>query len=81
MKKYIAFDIGGTQIKYGIVSEIGIVLNQHAISSVGISTAGIVDSSKGMITGSMDHIPCYAGIPIVDKLQSVQRALSRLKMM
>lgn len=26
MKEYITFDIGGTQIKYGIVSEIGIVL-------------------------------------------------------
>ena len=26
MKEYIAFDIGGTHIKYGIVSETGTVL-------------------------------------------------------
>ncbi|PFZ13771.1 sugar kinase [Bacillus pseudomycoides] len=97
MKKYIAFDIGGTQIKYGIVSEIGTLLehqtvsteahlggeqivqkliclsqelmNQHAISGIGISTAGIVDISKGMITGGMEHIPHYAGIPIIDRLK------------
>ena len=31
MKEYIAFDIGGTQIKYGIVSETGIVLKHKAV--------------------------------------------------
>lgn len=98
MKQYIAFDIGGTEIKYGIVSEIGTLLehqtvsteshlggeqivqkliclsqelmNQHAISGIGISTAGIVDIHKGMITGGVDHIPRYAGIPIIDRLQT-----------
>ncbi|MBO1581168.1 ROK family protein [Bacillus sp. XF8] len=98
MKKYIAFDIGGTQIKCGIVSESGVLLehqfvqteaylggeqivqkliclsqdlmNQRAISGVGISTAGIVDINKGIITGGVDHIPRYAGIPIVDRLQT-----------
>ncbi|KFN01852.1 ROK family protein [Bacillus clarus] len=99
MKKYIAFDIGGTQIKYGIVSELGILLNQkttlteahlggeqivqklislaeqlmneHIVSGIGISTAGIVDIHKGIITGGVDHIPRYAGIPIIDRLQTV----------
>ena len=31
MKEYIAFDIGGTQIKYGIVSETGTVLKHKAV--------------------------------------------------
>ena len=31
MKEYIAFDIGGTQIKYGIVSETGTVLKHKTI--------------------------------------------------
>ncbi|MDM5153252.1 ROK family protein [Bacillus sp. DX1.1] len=97
MKKYIAFDVGGTEIKYGIVSETGMllkhqvvsteaslggeqivhkliclsqeVMKRHAIFGVGISTAGIVDINKGMITGGVDHIPRYAGIPIVNRLQ------------
>lgn len=99
MKEYIAFDIGGTQIKYGIVSEIGGVLihkkvsteihlggeqivqkliylskklmTEHTISGIGISTAGIVDIDKGVITGGVDHIPHYANISIVERLQEV----------
>lgn len=99
MKEYIAFDIGGTQIKYGIVSELGGVLkhktipteihlggeqivqklillskklmNEHTISGIGISTAGIVDIYKGIVTGGADHIARYATIPIVDRLQEV----------
>ncbi|HEK9102928.1 ROK family protein [Bacillus pfraonensis] len=98
MKKYIAFDIGGTQIKYGVVSEFGTVLvhqivsteahlggeqivqklislsqhlmSKHNISGISISTAGIVDIHKGMVTGGVDHIPRYAGTPIVDRLQT-----------
>ncbi|KAA0765156.1 ROK family protein [Bacillus sp. SH5-2] len=99
MKEYIAFDIGGTQIKYGIVSEKGTVLkhkavpteihlggeqivqklillskklmNEHTILGIGISTAGIVDVNKGVVTGGVDHIPNYAAIPIIDRLQEV----------
>ncbi|PHG58694.1 ROK family protein [Bacillus wiedmannii] len=99
MKEYIAFDIGGTQIKYGIVSETGTVLkhktvsteihlggeqiiqklillskklmNEHTISGIGISTAGIVNIHKGVVTGGVDHIPNYATIPIIDRLQRV----------
>ena len=33
MKEYIAFDIGGTQIKYGIVSEIGRVLKRQTVAT------------------------------------------------
>lgn len=96
VKKYIAFDIGGTQIKYGIISKSGILLNhettlteahlggeqivqkiislaeqlmnEHVVSGIGISTAGIVDIHRGIITGGVDHIPRYAGIPIIDRL-------------
>ncbi|MFV1009245.1 ROK family protein [Bacillus cereus] len=99
MKEYIAFDIGGTQIKYGIVSEIGRVLkrqtvateihlggeqiiqklillskklmNEHTIAGIGISTAGIVDINKGIVTGGADHIPGYSTIPIIDRLQEI----------
>ncbi|HDR3650825.1 ROK family protein [Bacillus cereus group sp. Bce001] len=99
MKEYIAFDIGGTQIKYGIVSETGIVLkhktvpteihfggeqiiqklillskklmSEHTISGIGISTAGIVDVNKGIVTGGADHIPGYSTIPIINRLQEV----------
>ncbi|MEB8804353.1 ROK family protein [Bacillus cereus] len=99
MKEYIAFDIGGTQIKYGIVSEIGRVLkrktvateihlggeqiiqkliyvsqkimNEHTIAGIGISTTGIVDINKGVVTGGADHIPGYSTIPIIDRLQEI----------
>lgn len=99
MKEYIAFDIGGTQIKYGIVSEIGRVLkrktvateihlggeqiiqkliyvsqkimNEHTIAGIGISTTGIVDINKGIVTGGADHIPGYSTIPIIDRLQEI----------
>ncbi|MCU4990630.1 ROK family protein [Bacillus cereus] len=99
MKAYIAFDIGGTQIKYGIVSETGTVLkhktvpteihlggeqiiqklillskklmSEHTISGIGISTAGIVDVNKGIVTGGADHIPGYSTIPIIDRLQAI----------
>ncbi|ASL63216.1 ROK family protein [Bacillus cereus] len=99
MKEYIAFDIGGTQIKCGIVSEIGRVLkrktvateihlggeqiiqkliyvskkimNEHTIAGIGISTTGIVDINKGIVTGGADHIPGYSTIPIIDRLQEI----------
>ncbi|MED2982866.1 ROK family protein [Bacillus thuringiensis] len=99
MKEYIAFDIGGTQIKYGIVSEIGRVLkrktvateihlggeqiiqkliyvskkimNEHTIAGIGISTTGIVDINKGIVTGGADHIPGYSTIPIIDRLPEI----------
>lgn len=99
MKEYIAFDIGGTQIKYGIVSEAGTVrkhktvpteihlggeqivqklillsqklINEHTISGIGISTAGIINIYKGVVMGGVDHIPNYATIPIIDRLQEV----------
>ncbi|PER15069.1 sugar kinase [Bacillus cereus] len=99
MKEYIAFDIGGTQIKYGIISEAGRVLkrktvateihlggeqiiqklillskklmNEHTIAGIGISTAGIVDINKGIVTGGADHIPGYSTIPIIDRLQEI----------
>ena len=99
MKEYIAFDVGGTQIKYGIVSETGTVrkhqtvpteihlggeqiiqkliyvskkiMNEHTITGIGISTTGIVDINKGIVTGGADHIPGYSTILIIDRLQEI----------
>ncbi|OPA19459.1 sugar kinase [Bacillus cereus] len=99
MKEYIAFDVGGTQIKYGIVSETGTVrkhqtvpteihlggeqiiqkliyvskkiMNEHTIVGIGISTAGIVDINKGIVTGGANHIPGYSTILIIDRLQEI----------
>ncbi|WP_249652579.1 ROK family protein, partial [Lysinibacillus sp. D4A1_S13] len=36
-----------------------------------ISTAGYVIIHRGIITCGVDHIPRYAGIPIIDRLQAV----------
>lgn len=33
MTKYVAIDIGGTQIKYGLVDEVGTILEQHKIDT------------------------------------------------
>lgn len=46
-------------------------MTEHTISGIGISTAGIVDIDKGVITGGVDHIPRYANISIVERLQEV----------
>lgn len=46
-------------------------MTEHTIVGIGISTAGIVDIDKGAITGGVDHIPHYANISIVERLQEV----------
>ncbi len=96
-KHYIAIDIGGTAIKYGVVREDGVIclfdtidteahLGGQAIlkkveaivaslfgawnpSGIGISTAGMVDSEKGIILHSGDTIPAYAGISFRECLE------------
>ena len=45
-------------------------MSEHTISGI-ISTAGIVDVNKGIVTGGADHIPGYSTIPIINRLQEV----------
>ena len=33
------------------------IMNEHTIAGIGISTTGIVDINKGIVTGGADHIP------------------------
>ena len=46
-------------------------MGEHTISGIGISTAGIVNIHKGIVTGGVEHIRNYATIPIIDRLQEV----------
>lgn len=92
MKQYICIDIGGTSIKYGVLSEDVKILTSHSmpteahmggagimnkvksiisdylrnynISGICISTAGMVDCEKGVITYSAPLIPNYIGTEI-----------------
>ncbi len=46
-------------------------MGEHKVWGIGISTAGIVDVNKGIVTGGVDHIPGYSMIPIMNRLQAV----------
>lgn len=89
MKRYVSIDIGGTAIKYGVISEdgqiqcrnvtdteahkggpailnkvqniVGRFLQQEEVSGICISTAGVVDTQKGIIVHSAPLIPDYIG--------------------
>lgn len=97
MKKYMSIDIGGTAIKYGLISEEGTILNRFEtrteaekggsailekviriaeqfftsdeISGICISTAGMVDPEKGIITYAAPLIPNYAGTNYKETLE------------
>ncbi|MBJ6945646.1 ROK family protein, partial [Vibrio cholerae] len=47
------------------------LMSEHTITGIGISTAGIVDVNRGVVTGGADHIPGYSTIPIINRLQEV----------
>ncbi len=91
----IVFDIGGTNIKYGIYDD-GILKNtaetpteahnggasiiekvaniiksnlNYTIDSIGISTAGQIDSKKGIVAFANDNIPNYTGFEIKKYLE------------
>lgn len=92
--RILAFDIGGTEIKYAFCDEnfnltekksiptnaheggrriiervIEIVKSCDNIDSVGISTAGQVDSVKGEIVFATETIPGYTGVKIKELVE------------
>lgn len=97
MKKYVSIDIGGTAIKYGLLSAQGIIIHrgetpteawkggpsilekaititdrfyqEHEIAGICISTAGIVNTEKGLIQHSAPLIPGYTGICFKEPMQ------------
>ncbi|MEE6450805.1 ROK family protein [Gottfriedia acidiceleris] len=97
MRKFLAFDIGGTLIKYGVLFENGtfiekyespteahlggtailkkvkefgqILIKQHDISGVCISSAGQVDSKEGIILYASPLIPHYTGTQLKRELE------------
>ncbi len=97
MKKYVSIDIGGTAIKYGLLSAEGIIIHrgetpteawkggpsilekaititdrfyqEHEIAGICISTAGIVNTEKGLIQHSAPLIPGYTGICFKEPMQ------------
>lgn len=101
MKAYIALDIGGTFVKYGLVTEQGEVLESGRIptnpeegrerliarlvetaerlrggaeglqiAGIGVSTAGIVDSSTGEVIGGVENIPHWKHAQVKRELES-----------
>lgn len=93
--KILAFDIGGTEIKYAFCDEnfnltesksvptnayeggrkiidrvVEIIKSCGGVDRVGISTAGQVDSEKGMIVYATDSIPGYTGTKIKEIVES-----------
>lgn len=93
--KILAFDIGGTEIKYAFCDEnfnltekksiptnaheggkriiervIEIIKSCDVIDRIGISTAGQVDSQKGMIVYATDSIPGYTGTKIKEIIEA-----------
>ncbi len=93
--KILAFDIGGTEIKYAFCDEsfnltekksvptnaheggkriieriIEIIKGCDGIDRIGISTAGQVDSEKGMIVYATDSIPGYTGTKIKEIIEA-----------
>lgn len=97
-KKYVSIDIGGTAIKYGLLSEKGEIISRgerktesykggpsilkkvvkitnsfcetEEISGICISTAGMVDTTKGEIFHSASLIPNYKGINFKKTLEN-----------
>lgn len=98
MRNFLAFDIGGTLLKYGVLTEKGVfleksetateaqlggrevlkkvkhigqkLLDQYKISGICISTAGQVDSDKGVILYASSLIPHYTGMEVKKELEA-----------
>lgn len=63
--------LGGEQIIQKLILLSKKLMGEHKVWGIGISTAGIVDVNKGVVTGGVDHIPGYSMIPIMNRLQEV----------
>ncbi|MBJ6950426.1 ROK family protein, partial [Vibrio cholerae] len=63
--------LGGEQIIQKLILLSKKLMSEHTITGIGISTAGIVDVNRGVVTGGADHIPGYSTIPIINRLQEV----------
>ncbi|MDC0535491.1 ROK family protein, partial [Francisellaceae bacterium] len=100
MKYILSFDIGGTGVKYGVVTSEGELIYQHKfstpkpsetqgkklldlmlscadeltkkyeISAIGVSTHGVVDFNKGIVTLSSHHLPGLKNLPIKKTLKN-----------
>lgn len=93
--RILTFDIGGTNIKYGICDEnfkliekhsvpteaqnggqaliekiIGIIETYDNIDRVAVSTAGQVDSEKGIVVYSTGNIPYYTGMMVKSLIEN-----------
>lgn len=93
--RILTFDIGGTNIKYGICNEkfeliekhsvpteaskggqvlieriIDIVESYEDIDRVAVSTAGQVDSEKGIVVYSTGNIPYYTGMMVKSLIEN-----------
>lgn len=96
MRNIACFDIGGTYIKYGVVSCIGDIIfkskfktpdkdcknnvpaeiinkikelrGQYDIGSVGISTAGQVNTEKGEVVFASENLPGYSGAKLSETI-------------
>jgi len=96
MKQFAAIDIGGTDIKYGIVDETGLIVfrakiptqallggellmkrvidlieklqSVHAISGIGVSTAGVIDTNSGEVLLANNNLPGWQGMQIKQRL-------------
>lgn len=65
IKKYLCFDIGGTKIKYGIISEVGEILFKDSIDSDARISGGIGILSKIInLTKSMKNYYELSGVAV-----------------
>ncbi|MEI6286953.1 MAG: ROK family protein [Bacillota bacterium] len=96
MKQYAAIDIGGTDVKYGIVDSSGSIIFRaktateaylggealitkvialieqlqanYEISGIGVSAAGVIDTSTGTVLLANNNLPGWQGMPIKMRL-------------
>ncbi|MBU9722350.1 MULTISPECIES: ROK family protein [Bacillaceae] len=92
-----AFDIGGTSVKYGIVSSLGEILEEDSyptnaimggryvvnkviekaiqlkgkwnIKGISVSSAGQINTNKGLVIYANDNIPGFTGINLIEEIQ------------
>ena len=98
MNHFLVFDIGGTEIKYGVINQDGQLIFKdkmpsksalganhilddivrvsktliplHNPKGVGISSAGVIDSTTGEVLSATSTIVGYIGMNVIDYLSS-----------